>query len=547
MPALPRTTLERTLRRGRQRGSGLDGNYYQLAYGPGEPRVVRTDLAPVAQGGERAPASLLRLAHLTDPQITDVQSPGRFEFLDGVRGLPGASVFVPATRPQEALAVHAMAAMLDTINRIPPAAETGAPLSLFLSTGDNIDNAQLNELQWFLTLLSGGSITPNSGGPGYQGVQAPDWEPGPYWRPDPGPDPFKDRWGFPASPGLLTEALKPLSPPGLAIPWLSCFGNHDGLVLGMAVPTPGYERVLGGNRKPARLPGGADPVALAEAFLARPELLLSGGALPVTRDTDRVTVGRRAFVEAYLAAPGAPAGHGYTRWNAEHETAYGVHDIGGAVPLRVLLLDTTNLDGFYEGSIGLRQSRWLEERLREVHSGHVDADGRWVATGAGDRLVVLASHHGLATMVNDRKQPEGLEDDHPRLTAAAVRALLHRFPNVVLWLNGHRHVNDVQARPDPAGRTGGFWEVSTSAIADWPCQARLVELVADGAGGLTVLCTMLDADTPADPGEASGEGRLAALHRELAANYPYGGMDSGSGGSPADRNVALALRAPFGL
>src|SRR5262249_10691137 len=150
--------------------------------------------------------------------------------------------------------------------------------------------------------------------------------------------------------------------------WLSCFGNHDGLVLGTAVPTPGYEHVLGGARKPARLPDGTDPVAVAEAFLARPELLLSGKARPVAPDAGLVTVGRRAFVEAHLAAPGSPAGHGFAGWNAEQETAYGVHDIAGAVPLRVILLDTTNLDGFYEGSIRLRQFRWLEERLREVHS-----------------------------------------------------------------------------------------------------------------------------------------------------------------------------------
>src|SRR5262249_2269168 len=128
----------------------------------------------------------------------------------------------------------------------------------------------------------------------------------------------------PGSPGLVAEAIQPVPAPGLAVPWLSCFGNHDGLVLGTAVPTPGYEHVLGGARKPARLPDGTDPVAVAEAFLARPELLLSGKARPVAPDAGRVTVGRRAFVEAHLAAPGSPAGHGFAGWNAEQETAYGV-------------------------------------------------------------------------------------------------------------------------------------------------------------------------------------------------------------------------------
>jgi metallophosphoesterase (TIGR03767 family) len=541
----PPTTLDRTLRRGARRAAGTEGEYFQLAYGPGEPRTVRDDLAPVLPGSGRAPVSLLRLAHLTDFQIADVQSPGRFEFLESLWGRPGAGLYVPATRPQEALAVHAVAAMVDTVNRIPAGADTGAPLSLCLSTGDNIDNAQLNELQMFLALLGGGTVTPNSGDPAYAGVQG--WEDGLYWHPDPVPDQFKQRWGYPAHPGLLAEAVRPLSSPGLAVPWLSCFGNHDGLVLGTSVPTPGYEVVLSGGRKPVAAPDGVDPLDVAEEFLARPEMLLAGPSVPVAADPGRVTIGRRAFVAAHLATPGLPAGHGFGPANLDQETAYGVHDIAAPVPLRVILLDTTNLDGHYEGSIGARQARWLEDRLTEAHSRHLDTAGRWVTTGASDRLVVLASHHGPATMINDRQDPAGPEDDHPRLTAGAVETLLHRFPNVVLWLNGHRHLNEIEPRPDPAGLTGGFWEVSTAAIADWPCQARLVELVADGSGGLSVLCTMLDADVPADPDKAAGVSRLASLHRELAANSPYRGMVWGLEGSALDRNVALAVRAPFPL
>ena len=124
----------------------------------------------------------------------------------------------------------------------------------------------------------------------------------------------------------------------------------------------------------------------------------------------------------------------------------------------MVLLDTTNMDGYFQGSIGAVQLRWLEARLSEAHSRHIGPDGRVVTTGAADRLVVLASHHGLDTMTNDRQSPKGLEHDHPRVTAGALEALLHRFGNVVLWLNGHRHRNDVQpgrtraAAPVASGR-----------------------------------------------------------------------------------------------
>ena len=360
-----------------------------------------------------------------------------------------------------------------------------------------------------------------------------------------GAGPYKDRFGFPAYPALLAEALKGFQSSGLTMPWLSCFGNHDGLVLGTAIPTAGYEEVLSGTRKPVDWPEGLDPLSYEAEFTSAPELLLAGPAVEVGRDPGRRSVGRRDFVAAHLQAAGNPTGHGFQQWNVDAETAYGVYDIDGPVPVRVILLDTTNLDGNYQGNIGARQSRWLEERLVEAHAQYFDSDGGLVRTNIPNRLVVLASHHGLDTMVNERQSPAGPEQDHPRVTGRTLEALLHRFGNVVLWLNGHRHVNEVQPRRDRSGRTNGFWEVSTAAMADWPCQSRLVEVVASGASEIAILCTMVDSDVPADPDGAEGRGCLAALHRELASNNPFSGAGFGREGQRRDRNLALRLAAPF--
>lgn len=548
------TTLQRSVRLGPPWRRGSEGEYRRLVYGPGEPRRVRDDLMDGdvgrAQGGAPLPSgrqlvSLLHICHLTDMQIADVKSPGRFEFLERLRGRPGAQVYVPAWRPQEALVAQAVAATVATLNRLPASPETGAPPGLCISTGDNIDNAQFNELQVFLALLGGGTVAPGSGGPTYHGAQSPGWQPAIYWCPEPGADPYKDRFGFPAHPGLLDQALKPFSSPGLAMPWLSCFGNHDGLVLGTAPADRHYEAVLRGRHKPMDVPEDLDPLAMVEEFVSRPGLLLCGPGVDVEADAGRASITRRQFVEAHLGAGGDPGGHGFDAGNADEGTAYGVCDIDGPVPLRVILLDTTNLDGYSQGSIGARQFRWLQQRLSEACSEHYDERGRRVSTGGRDRLVVLASHHGLAAMVNEHQAPAGPEQDHPRVSAGALEGLLHRFGNVVLWLNGHRHRNDVQPRPDPEHRTGGFWEVSTASIADWPCQTRLVELATNGEGELIILCTMLDAAVPADPAQARPGDRLASLHRELAANDPYAGPRRGSGGTVLDRNLALRLRAPF--
>jgi hypothetical protein len=122
---------------------------------------------------------------------------------------------------------------------------------------------------------------------------------------------------------------------------------------------------------------------------------------------------------------------------------------------------------------------------------------------------------------------------------------------VVLWLNGHTHTNAIRARHDPDQPGRGFWEVTTCAVVDWPCQTRLVEL-AGRDGQLSITCTMVDHDTPlgprvlADMALASVDD-LAALHRELAANIPFGGEHPGRTGTATDRNVELLVSPPFAL
>jgi hypothetical protein len=216
--------------------------------------------------------------------------------------------------------------------------------------------------------------------------------------------------------------------------------------------------------------------------------------------------------------------------------------------VRLVVLDTTTPAGHYQGSIGAGQLRWLEERLAEVHSRYFDANDTRIESGNDDRLVVIISHHGLQSLINPLVpyQADGAAtDDLPRFLGAEVEALLHRFPNVILWLNGHIHRNTICPRPDPSGRTAGFWEVTTASLADWPSQARLVEIVSNGNGTISVLCTMIDHEAPLDPEDGEGIMRLAAIHRELAANDPHAGIASGRQGQVSDRTVELVMPAPF--
>jgi metallophosphoesterase (TIGR03767 family) len=556
----PPLTLHHRIVRGELVRRGAAAPYHELAVDGGERHLIREDLLPGSaarwrDGGRRRP--LIGLAHVTDLQLADVQSPVRFEFFNREYADPRFTALLPVQRPQEAFTAHAVLSMVETLNRIEVAPVGGGPLQLAVTTGDVIDNAQWNELQAFLALFDGGQVQTRSGGSRYEGVQSADWPDSVFWRPDgPGPDGrhdmFREMFGYPHLPGVIERALTPLRSPGLNLPWLACYGNHEALIQGVGVVTPPLAEAMVAGRKPVHLPADADLDAALETFIVGPHAFLNGSTRPITPDGARRAITRADFVAAHRTTWSRPDGHGFTAANERDGTAYYVHDLPG---VRLIGLDTTRTTGASGGAVDTDQLWWLQARLIEVHSRYRAADGRPMTTSAQDRLVVLFSHHGSETLTNLRgaPSPDGVvTDDADLVGGPELVELLHRFPNVVLWLNGHTHTNGVRARVDPREPRCGFWEVTTASVVDWPCQSRLVELIDLGDGALAVACTMIDHDSPLGVG-ASLEGaamttpQLAALHRELAANMPTAGVGSRLEGLVPDRNVILPLRAPFDL
>jgi metallophosphoesterase (TIGR03767 family) len=487
----------------------------------GEHHVVRTELV----GGERSEAVAPRgaaiacIAHLTDLHVTDTESPARFEFVNREAQDPRFRELLPMHRPQETLNPHAIAAMMRAINNVDAGPLTAGRVQLAATTGDAIDNTQRNELTNFLALLNGGVVRPDSGAQGYEGVQLLDWPGDIYWKPDgrPDSDPFQHALGFPALPRVLDEAMERFEVPGLGIPWLGCYGNHEEVCQGVGIVTPALADAMTGSSKPVELPSELDRHHVVDSFVSHPEQFMVGAAVQVSPDPERRPISRLEFIDAHFRA----GGHGFTVESCDEDVAYYAHDAGR---VRFITLDTVCSAGGADGAIDMDQLHWLERRLEEVHSSFRSRDGSTVRTRNEDRYVVVMSHHGYDTLSNPRgaRRPEVLLD------------LLLRFHNVVLWLNGHIHMNRITPRRR-AREDGGLWEVTTSSLVDWPCQARIVELFATGDGLLAIATTMLDHD---------GEG-LAGLHRELAANVPSNGFDSKRAGTPLDRNAILLLPAPF--
>jgi metallophosphoesterase (TIGR03767 family) len=510
-------------------------SYRQLELGPGEPHIERYELV-----GEDADGTwtgqgdtLARLIHITDFQLADLASPSRVEFLQRLTGQPAWRRMLPAYRPQEFMLTQAIEAVVRTVRR---ESEKGG-VDFVVTTGDNTDSAQENEVAAYLTLMNGGDVDPGLDNGGLAETVTCSGDPA-YWNPEPASaDIWKQEHGYPSYPGAVAAAARKFTGVGLGTPWLTCFGNHDCLVQGRARSRSGYDDFLTGNRKPVALP--AEPYTGADAlddYCEDPLWVSQGPTMSIEASPARRMVSKKEYIEHHFRSTGAPEGHGFTAENLSSGTAYYAYD---DVPgLRVISLDTTNPAGHVDGCVNEQQYRWLEDRLQEVHSEYLADDGTAERSGNDDRLVMICSHHGMSTMTNDTPQPDG-----ERLYLAAdVERLLHRYPNVVLWLSGHTHVNRITPRPHARG--GGFWEVSTSSVAEWPVQLRTVHFTVVENAGVRIRTTMIDSAVPVTPTGGTDLGDLAALHREAAANDAgsVGGLDAE--GEPEDRNVDLLVPLP---
>lgn len=521
------------------------GSYRRLGEGPGEAITVRTDLARPRAGREDRRRALAAFVHLTDQHLIDVQSPGRVEFLDREDPL-----FQSGFRPQEALTTQVATAMVHRINGLEAAPVTGRPFDAAVCTGDNVDNQQVNELTWLLAVLDGGTVVPDSGELGhYQGVQdtiAPDRR---YWHPDGGlADVYKAEQGYPDMPGLLARAIAPFASPGLSIPWFSVYGNHDCNVQGNAARSDALDEVFTGGRKITGWRPDDSPFGFVlQVINDSPRVLadLRADRLPfreVAADPTRRTATVDDWISAHLAS--AAGGHGYHAADLDAGRLYYEFELAPGVV--GVSLDTTNHAGGTNGSggsIGSRQLAWLEQRLAAHHDRFLSPDGSVVRAGGDDRLVVVFSHHTTGTM--DAVDPDPAHPGERRILGPELAAVLVRYPNVVAWVNGHTHTNGVAFHRHPNGHASGFWEVSTASHVDFPQQARVVELVDNADGTLSVFATMIEHAGPArsavDAADLLG---LASLSRELGANDRQAGPVARQG-SATDRNVELVLPVPF--
>ena len=573
-PALATEPLGKTTQDLRVAGGDKAKGFQFLSPAPGEGFTVREGLgAGPDSKRDRRRVSLVHFAQLSDFQLADEESPARVEALDPL-GPPVES----AHRPQEALIPQMVDQTIRQLNalresRIPQGNGKKAQVGFAILTGDNADSQQRNETEWVATLLDGGRIDPNSGSADPADYAAcPPGTPGPeegalytgfqdyddyaesteFYDPD---APLGRYATWPAYPGLMDAAQKPFEAVGLNMPSYVALGNHDGLVQGNEDAIRSIEDVSTGCVK-AFSPSQAAAVIgldLASLLGTSPERF----AL-VPPDPRRQYLDKAQYKAAYAKGED---GHGFALVDPkENEASAGAASYYSFKPargLRFIALDTVseggNVQDSSDGNLDDPQFRWVEAELK--------------AATAADELVVLFGHHSIQSLTSrtwdEMATPCAGPDDHghdsnpgcdrdPR-DSRPIRAgtdlvtLLHRYPHAVAFVAGHSHVNDVVPFPKEGG--GGFWNVRTSAEADWPHQQRLVEIMDNRDGTLSIFGTLFDhagpIEAPAAGTPATGlpVDQLAAIGRTLGYNDPQKGGGSGAGEAD-DHNVELLIADP---
>jgi metallophosphoesterase (TIGR03767 family) len=571
-----------------------------LRLGPGEPYVVRTDLISANAKREKRRRSLVYFGQITDWQLPDEESPAREERFDSD---PFARVSTSGYRPHEPLTIHQVEATVRQMNQflnspVPQGNGSRARMANAVMTGDLADNMQRNETEWVRTLLEGGPVNPGSGTTDLAGTHCaglptslisdfddPSRYTGVgdyddyavdsfmYYDPESLAGVYADD-GWPTYLNLFDRAQAPFVAQGLGAPTYVAFGNHDAeyqgtVSAGPGLVTPGitFEDTAIDCLKPVY------PLANEQTFGTPPDPadLLAGIAAGQTMlappDQRRQFVDKHQFKDIFRAGF-QEDDHGFAyvdpaeRAASNDQASY--YSWNPKPGLRFIVLDTVSESGLLvspgsdgtptggeQGNIDNPQWLWLQRELDRAQ--------------AANELIVLFGHHNIKTLKqatpdevspcsgierfgHDRLNPSCDRDPRPSTplhNGPEFRDLLLAHPNTIAYVAGHTHENEIVPF---SGSNGGFWQITSPATADWPPQHRVIDVMDNQDGTLSLFTTMLDHDSPSQAppsgSDASGfgVGELASIGRTLTHNDPQEGP--GDEGLPIDRNAELLLANP---
>ena len=444
------------------------GTNYSLDPSKMQPYDKRTDLAPGYTNAPNA-ARLLTFFSISDIHIADKESPAQPIYVGWSSGF--GSGHSSSYSPVILSTPHVLDAAVQTINAL----HKKLPFDFGISLGDACNNTQYNELRWYIDVLDGKVITPSSGA--HVGADTIDYQ-------------------------------KPFKAAGLdkAIPWYQVIGNHDQFWMGSAYE---FSKTMQAHVGSTILDMGTDPsavVALNETgfymgvvdgstpygdiIKAGPEANFSTPPT-VIADTNRRSLATSTssslnWMGEFFKTTSNPIGHGFTQANLDNDVASYSFMPKPNIPIKVIVLDDTckgnSQPNYAAGCLDTTRIEWLKGKLQEGQDNK--------------KLMIIAAH----IPVNPQTY---LIDDGTRMRVfatpsdSALVSILHNYPNLILWISGHRHLNTVSSQPyDPTipghGPENSFWEVETASLRDFPQQFRTFDIRRNSDNTISIIITNVD-------------------------------------------------------
>ncbi|MEA5097231.1 MAG: hypothetical protein VB032_01665, partial [Burkholderiaceae bacterium] len=193
----------------------------------------------------------------------------------------------------------------------------------------------------------------------------------------------------------------------------------------------------------------------------------------------------------FFKTSSSPVGHGFTQANLDNDFASYSFEPKSDLPIKVIVLDDTQRNEDFNvhehGYLNQERYDWL---VKELDKGQAEG-----------KLMIIAAHIPINAF--------GVTASAP-IKRSQLIAKLNTYPNLLLWVAGHRHRNVVTARksPDSARPELGFWEVETSSLRDFPQQFRTFQIARNSDNTISIFATNVD--------PAVKEGSFAAISRSYA-------------------------------
>ncbi|AKU95418.1 hypothetical protein AKJ09_02082 [Labilithrix luteola] len=302
-------------------------------------------------------------------------------------------------------------------------------------------------------------------------------------------------------PGPDNDGKDPFVADGLAMPWRWVTGNHDVLVQGNFDITEYRD------------------VAIGDIAQGGTRDYTQGGAIvtgTIVADPRRALLSRTDLMTRVLADKD---GHGLGAAEKASGRATYSFDVEGT-SFRFVVIDTAHETGGAEGVITQSEV----DRVIKPLLDKAKADGKWV---------ILASHHSQTNLTNNGGAFGKVETD--AILPDAWAAFVGGYPNVVFSMVGHSHENRIRSVAPTNGHA--WWEVMTSAIADFPHQFRVVEIYDQDNGWLMMRTHTVDFSVDGDP--VANQGRRGGV-----VDLTSGWLQQDGTGKPEDRNAELWIPKP---